>query len=112
MRSRSLHFAAEENRIENPVLRPDDIHRLCRLARLEIASAEVADVSAKLSSIVGLIDQLQAVDTTGVTPMAHPLDRPQRLRPDKVTEVDQHELYQRNAPLVGRDLYLVPKVIE
>jgi aspartyl-tRNA(Asn)/glutamyl-tRNA(Gln) amidotransferase subunit C len=44
--------------------------------------------------------------------MAHPLDRPQRLRADAVTEVDQHELYQRNAPLVERDLYLVPKVIE
>jgi len=82
------------------------------LARLEITPAEVADVSAKLSSIVAMVDQLQAVDTTGVTPMAHPLDRPQRLRSDIVTEVDQHELYQRNAPLVERDLYLVPKVIE
>jgi len=95
-----------------PVLRPEDIHRLCRLARLEITSTEVADVSAKLSSIVALVDQLQAVDTSGVAPMAHPLDRPQRLRPDTVTEVDRHELYQRNAPLVERDLYLVPKVIE
>ena len=94
------------------MLRPEDIQRLCRLARLEITPAEVADVSAKLSSIVAMVDQLQAVDTTGVTPMAHPLDRPQRLRSDIVTEVDQHELYQRNAPLVERDLYLVPKVIE
>jgi aspartyl-tRNA(Asn)/glutamyl-tRNA(Gln) amidotransferase subunit C len=94
------------------VLRSEDIHRLCRLARLEITATEVADVSAKLSSIVAMVDQLQAVDTTAVTPMAHPLDRPQRLRPDAVTEVDQHELYQRNAPLVERDLYLVPKVIE
>ena len=94
------------------MLRPDDIHRLCLLARLEITPAEVADVSAKLSSIVAMVDQLQAADTAGVTPMAHPLDRPQRLRTDTVTEVDQHELYQRNAPLVERDLYLVPKVIE
>jgi aspartyl-tRNA(Asn)/glutamyl-tRNA(Gln) amidotransferase subunit C len=94
------------------VLRPEDIHRLCRLARLEITPAEMADVAAKLSSIVAMVGELQAVDTAGVTPMAHPLDRPQRLRPDEVTEVDQHELYQRNAPLVERDLYLVPKVIE
>jgi aspartyl-tRNA(Asn)/glutamyl-tRNA(Gln) amidotransferase subunit C len=94
------------------VLREEDIHRLCRLARLEITPAEVTDVSAKLSSIVALVDQLQAVDTTGVAPMAHPLDRPQRLRADCVTEVDRRELYQRNAPLVERDLYLVPKVIE
>jgi aspartyl-tRNA(Asn)/glutamyl-tRNA(Gln) amidotransferase subunit C len=85
---------------------------LCRLARLEIAPAEIDDVSAKLSSIVAMVDQLQAVDTTGVAPMAHPLDRPQRLRADSVTEIDRHELYQRNAPLVERDLYLVPKVIE
>jgi aspartyl-tRNA(Asn)/glutamyl-tRNA(Gln) amidotransferase subunit C len=94
------------------VLSPEDIQRLCRLARLEIGPAEVADVSTKLSSIVAMVDQLQAVDTAGVTPMAHPLDRPQRLRPDSVTEIDQHELYQRNAPLVECDLYLVPKVIE
>jgi aspartyl-tRNA(Asn)/glutamyl-tRNA(Gln) amidotransferase subunit C len=95
-----------------PVLSADDIRRLCRLARLEVAPAEIADVSAKLSSIVAMVDQLQAVDTVGVNPMAHPLDRPQRLRADAVTDVDQHELYQRNAPLVERDLYLVPKVIE
>ena len=94
------------------MLRPEDIHRLCRLARLEITPAEVPDVSAKLSSIVAMVDQLKACDTAGVTPMAHPLDRAQRLRLDAVTEVDQHELYQRNAPLVERDLYLVPKVIE
>jgi aspartyl-tRNA(Asn)/glutamyl-tRNA(Gln) amidotransferase subunit C len=94
------------------VLRPEDIQRLCRLARLEISAQEVADVSAKLSSIVAMVDQLQAVDTAGVTPMAHPLDRPQRLRADVVTETDRHELFQRNAPLVERDLYLVPKVIE
>ena len=94
------------------MLRPEDIHRLCRLARLEITSSEVTDVSAKLSSIVAMVDQLQAVATHGVTPMAHPLDRPQRLRADEVTETDRHELYQGNAPLVECDLYLVPKVIE
>jgi aspartyl-tRNA(Asn)/glutamyl-tRNA(Gln) amidotransferase subunit C len=72
----------------------------------------MADVATKLSSIVAMVDELQAADTTGVSPMAHPLDRPQRLRADVVTDVDQHELYQRNAARVERDLYLVPKVIE
>jgi aspartyl-tRNA(Asn)/glutamyl-tRNA(Gln) amidotransferase subunit C len=111
---RTLHSTRfiEKSCTENPVLRAEDIHRLCRLARLEISTSEVADVSAKLTSIVGLVDQLQAVDTAGVAPMAHPLDRPQRLRVDSVTETDRHELYQRNAALVERDLYLVPKVIE
>ncbi len=94
------------------MLTPDDIQKLGFLARLEVTHDEIADVSAKLSSIVAFVDQLQAVDTAGVTPMAHPLARPQRLRPDLVTETDRHALYQQNAPLVERDLYLVPKVIE
>ena len=90
----------------------EDVEKLCLLARLEITPAEMADVAAKLSDIVALVDQLQAADTTGVVPMAHPLDRAQRLRMDEVTETDQHERYQQNAPAVERDLYLVPKVIE
>ena len=81
-------------------LGPKDIEKLCELARLEITAEEVADVSSKLS------------DMAGVEPMAHPLDRAQRLRRDVVTETDRHEIYQRNAPAVERDLYLVPKVIE
>ena len=94
------------------MLKSDDIRRLCRLARLEISDGEIADASAKLSSIVAMVDQLQAIETTGVSPMAHPLDRPQRLRSDVVTDNDRHELYQRNAAAVERDLYLVPKVLE
>src|SRR5262245_31884764 len=84
------------HRTQMAALSQEDIRRLCRLARLEITPAEIADVSAKLTSIVGMVDQLQAVDTTGVSPMAHPLDRPQRLRADEVTDADAHELYQRN----------------
>lgn len=89
-----------------------DIEKLAELSRLEIPAAESADVLAKLSAVVGLVNELQAVDTAGVQPMAHPLEQTQRLRADVVTEQDRHELYQRNAPLVERDLYLVPKVIE
>jgi aspartyl-tRNA(Asn)/glutamyl-tRNA(Gln) amidotransferase subunit C len=89
-----------------------DIQKLGQLARLEITVAEEADVAAKLSAIVAFVDQLEAVDTAGVEPLAHPLDQTQRLRPDIVTEDDRHELHQRNAPLVDRDLYLVPKVID
>ena len=98
--------------VEKPVLRPEDLERLCRLARLEITPAEIPDVASKRSSIMAMVYELQACDTTGVTPMAHPLERTQRARPDIVTEIDGHELYQRNAPLVECDLYLVPKVIE
>lgn len=70
------------------------------------------DVSSKLSDIVRLVDQLQAVDTRAVRPLAHPLEEPQRFRPDTITEGDEHERYQANAASIERDLYLVPKVIE
>ena len=93
-------------------LTTDDLDRLTELARLEITSAEVSDVLAKLSDIMAMVDQLQAADTADVLPMAHPLDRQQRLRSDEVTEDDEHQRYQRNAGMVERDLYLVPKVIE
>ena len=90
----------------------DDLNRLTLLARLEITSDEVPDVLAKLTDIVAMVDQLQEADTKDVVPMAHPLDRQQRLRADEVTETDEHQRYQRNAGMVERDLYLVPKVIE
>lgn len=90
----------------------EDVQKLCVLARLEIAPDEMADVLAKLSDIVDLVSQLKAEDTTDVVPMAHPLDQTQKLRSDQITETDKHQLYQKNAPLVEKDLYLVPKVIE
>ena len=90
----------------------EDIEKLGKLARLRIEPAEVDDLREKLASILAFVDQLQAADTASVEPMAHPLDQAQRLRPDVVTEQDQHELYQRNAPRVERGLYLVPKVLD
>jgi aspartyl-tRNA(Asn)/glutamyl-tRNA(Gln) amidotransferase subunit C len=90
----------------------ENIEKLGELARLRIEPDEVDDLVAKLTSILAFVDQLQAADTSAVEPMAHPLDQTQRLRPDSVTESDQHTLYQQNAPSVERGLYLVPKVIE
>lgn len=93
-------------------LKPEEVQKLCTLARLEIDAGEIGDLSGKLSDIVRLVGELQAQDTADVTPMAHPLDRPQRLREDVVTEGDDHTLFQTNAPRVEQGLYLVPKVIE
>ena len=90
----------------------EDIRKLGELARLRIEPADVNDLVEKLSNILAFVDQLQAADTGSVPPMAHPLDQTQRLRPDVVTEEDQHELYQRNAPRVEGGLYLVPKVLD
>jgi len=93
-------------------LSPEDVYKLGMLARLEITPGEIDDVVAKLTDIVAMVDQLQAVDTDGVIPMAHPMDRSQRLRQDEVTEENRRALYQQSAAAVERGLYLVPKVIE
>ena len=89
-----------------------DVAHIAHLARLAVSDEETADYVAKLSRIIELVDQLKQVDTRGVEPMAHPLDMPQRLRPDEITERDQRELIQRNAPQAESGLYLVPRVIE
>jgi aspartyl-tRNA(Asn)/glutamyl-tRNA(Gln) amidotransferase subunit C len=89
-----------------------DVQRLAHLARIEIDAVEAEDVRAKLDAIFAMINQLRAVDTTGVAPMAHAQDVCLPLRADKVTEADRHSLYQSVAPAVEDGLYLVPKVIE
>lgn len=82
------------------------------LARLRLADGEFVETVDKLSRIVDFVDQLARAATDDVLPMAHPLDASQRLRPDEVTEPDDRDHVQRNAPLVQDGLYLVPKVIE
>jgi aspartyl-tRNA(Asn)/glutamyl-tRNA(Gln) amidotransferase subunit C len=91
---------------------PDQVRRLARLARIAIRPEETGPVLDRLNRVLGLIDEMRRVDTSGVTAMAHPLDAEQRLREDKVTEADHRESYQSVAPAVDRGLYLVPKVIE
>ena len=89
-----------------------DVKRMAHLARIEIAQAEVAPMLSQLSNIMGLVEQMQAVDTSGVAPMAHAQDLSLRLREDRVTETDQHEAFQAVAPEVEAGLYLVPQVME
>jgi aspartyl-tRNA(Asn)/glutamyl-tRNA(Gln) amidotransferase subunit C len=89
-----------------------DVEHIAHLARLEVSEDEIADYVTKLSSILGFVVQLAEQDTEGVEPMAHPLNMCQRLRPDRVTETDQRELFQRNSQSVSQGYYLVPKVIE
>ncbi len=89
-----------------------DIKRIAHLARIEISNEEADATLTKLTGILGLIEQMQAVDTTGIVPMSHSQDVTQRLRDDVVTETNQRELFQSIAPAVKDGLYLVPKVIE
>lgn len=89
-----------------------DIKRLAQLAQIEINDAEAEKTLNKLSGILTLIEEMQAVDTTGITPMSHSQDVVQRLREDVVTATNQREAFQENAPATHDGLYLVPKVIE
>jgi aspartyl-tRNA(Asn)/glutamyl-tRNA(Gln) amidotransferase subunit C len=90
----------------------DDVHRIAHLARIEIDAGAAADVHAKLTAIFTMINELQAIDTRGIVPMSHAQDLALPLRDDRVTEPDRHADFQKIAPAVEDDLYLVPRVIE
>ena len=90
----------------------DDVKRIAMLARIEVTDSESEQILEQLGGIFKLIEQMQSVDTAGIEPMAHAQDLVARLRPDTVTETDEHELFQSIAPEVEADLYLVPKVID
>ena len=100
-------------------LNDQDVARIARLARIELPPENRAATQAELNDLLHLIERLQAVDTTGVEPMAHPLSVHQdvalRLRDDEVTATcgpAQREALQANAPALADGLFLVPKVIE
>jgi aspartyl-tRNA(Asn)/glutamyl-tRNA(Gln) amidotransferase subunit C len=93
-------------------LNREQVRKIAHLARLHITEQEAVAYADSLSRILGLIEQMNAVDTAGVAPMAHPNEAGLRLRADAVTETDQRDKFQKIAPAVEAGLYLVPKVIE
>ncbi|BAU72628.1 Asp-tRNA(Asn)/Glu-tRNA(Gln) amidotransferase subunit GatC [Metapseudomonas furukawaii] len=93
-------------------LERSDVEKIAHLARLGLNEADIPRTTETLNNILGLIDAMQAVDTDGIEPLAHPLDATQRLRADRVTEENRRDAYQAIAPAVENGLYLVPKVIE
>ncbi len=89
-----------------------DVQRIAHLARIRVDEVEAAGYQAQLNGIFSLIEEMQAVDTSGITPMSHAQDLSQRLRADTVSEPDRRAAFQAVAPQVDNGLYLVPKVIE
>ena len=89
-----------------------DVQRIAHLARLELSAAEAEAMRRQMNDILAMVDQMAAVDTAGVEPLAHPQEVTQPLRADVVTEADAREAFQAAAPQVEDGLYLVPKVIE
>ena len=94
------------------LLADQQVAKIAHLARLAIPPEQIQHYAKELSQILELVEQMSAIDTDGIEPMAHPQDMVQRLRPDTVTETDQREHFQAIAPKVEAGLYLVPKVIE
>jgi len=93
-------------------LSPDEVKKIAFLARLSIQEENIEQYSQDLSSIFGLVEQMNAVDVENIEPMAHPQDAMQRLRDDVVTETNQREKLMSNAPLTEAGLFLVPKVLD
>jgi len=97
-------------------LTSQDIDRIANLARLQLQPEEGERMLVQINGFFAIVEAMQAVDTTGIEPMAHPVAAIQdimlRLRPDVASEPNQREANQRSAPAVERGLFLVPKVIE
>jgi aspartyl-tRNA(Asn)/glutamyl-tRNA(Gln) amidotransferase subunit C len=89
-----------------------EVEKIAELARIRISNEEIGDVTQRITEVLQMVDQLQAVDTLDIEPMANPLDATQRLRPDEVTQSNRRDAFQAIAPAVENGLYLVPKVIE
>ena len=89
-----------------------NISHLANLAQLELSDTEQKAVHHDLLRIIGMVDQMQGIDTDQIEPLSHPLDVAARLRPDVVTESVDRDRYQAGAPSVADALYLVPRVVE
>ncbi len=97
-------------------LSPQDVSRIAHLARLELSPAEGAAMQSQLNDFFKIVEQMSAVDTSGLEPLHTPMsaigDVELRLRPDVVTETNRREANMANAPLAEDGLFLVPRVIE
>ena len=97
-------------------LNAQDIDRIANLARLQLQAAEAERMREQINGFFSIVEAMQAVDTTGIEPLAHPVAAIQavqlRLREDVVSEPNNREANQQSAPVVERGLFLVPKVIE
>jgi aspartyl-tRNA(Asn)/glutamyl-tRNA(Gln) amidotransferase subunit C len=90
----------------------DEIQKIAELARIRIDRDQIGEITQRITEILAMADQLQAIDTSDVVPLSSPLDATQKLRADVVTETNQREAFQAIAPAVENGLYLVPRVID
>ncbi len=93
-------------------LQRQEVEKIAHLARIALSEQDIPEYTRNLSNILTLVEEMNTVNTNGITPMAHPLEAIARLRPDVVTEGNQRDHFQQIAPQVESGFYLVPKVIE
>jgi aspartyl-tRNA(Asn)/glutamyl-tRNA(Gln) amidotransferase subunit C len=114
--SRSRDRPDAPSRISPMPLSPEDVSRIAHLARLELSPAEGSAMQTQLNDFFKIVEQMSAVDTSGLEPLHTPLSAignvELRLRPDAVTETNNREANMANAPATDDGLFLVPKVIE
>ena len=88
------------------------LDKLAFLAQIAIAPEQHAAIREQLASIINMVDAITAANTRGIAPLAHPLDATLQMRSDTVTEHDERDLLQQNAPLANAGFYLVPRVVD
>lgn len=93
-------------------LSADEIDKIARLAKLNIPNDKRESLTHDLTNILALVEKMMAENTDAIAPIAHPLNVTQPLRPDNVSEKNQRDLFQKNAPEVAEGLYIVPKFVE
>src|SRR5215813_2973872 len=92
----------------------DDVEKIAELARLELTADEVVSFAGQLSSILGYIDKLNELDTSGVEPMSHCStgEQPDQLcREDTVAQSLGQKIAVENAPDAEDGYFRVPRVI-
>ncbi len=90
----------------------DDIVKVSRLAKIHLNEADIPELTQRINRILSMVDDMQSIDTTGIEPMANPMDAIQHLRDDVVTEKNQREQLMENAPVSEDGLFLVPQVLD
>jgi aspartyl-tRNA(Asn)/glutamyl-tRNA(Gln) amidotransferase subunit C len=89
-----------------------EVEKMAHLARISLSEQDIPLYTRHLSDILSFVEKMNSVDTSNITPLAHPLDMVARLRPDIISETNQRDHFQTIAPQIEAGLYLVPKVIE
>ena len=91
---------------------PQDVEKVALLAQLAIAESDLPEVTERFGRVLGLVNELNSIDTENVVPMSNPHDMQQRLRPDVVTRQNEREALMASAPVQDQGYFLVPKVID